>query len=679
VLTALCLLVCVSLCAVASDRVEISGRIYSSLGDTLWVHADGEQWEVLDDVITVLPSGQQSEQGLEAALALLGLEIAFRGPSGEYYDVAVPAESTPIDVLSTCLTHLDVEDAWANTRAHLASTPSDSFYAQHIGWWRQWNLKRIRAEEAWSVETGDTAVVLAILDTGIELNHDDLRGNLWINWAEYNGTTSADDDSNSYVDDIYGINVDDDNGNVNVQGDHGSWVSGIAGAQTNNDETGIAGLAGGWYDSSWSVGERGSGCLIMTAASPSANAANLRKGLLYAAAMGAHVANMSFTTTETQDWISAIETAADSGLVLVAAVDNHGEEKYLFPASHGDVIAVGATDRYDDYTYYQNWGDSLEVVAPSGQCPYQQRSCDDPCNTNNPDYLCSTDPDCVCDSLFLWTTGNGLSSDGYSFFGGTSASTPQVAALAGLVLSVDASLDRDEVRDVIRASAQDLIGGSDDTRGRDNRYGFGLIDAYTALYLAQGGGATAADLRLCYDVEFDRDVKVSSGNTLTILPGVTVEFAAGSDAANLGVDSTRCELIVEGTLYAHGAHGVSADTLVTFTASAESAGAWYGIRAPSDTGNIDLRYCAIENAYKGVAVDNPDALDLAQLDIDDCIAHGIYLEDCDSSANVDTCTLTDPGLVGIEVRDCTGVVLEGHSITDASDYGIKCYDVADMT
>ncbi|MCK5597722.1 MAG: right-handed parallel beta-helix repeat-containing protein [Candidatus Eisenbacteria sp.] len=449
-------------------------------------------------------------------------------------------------------------------------------------------------------------------------------------------------------------------------------------AQTNNDGAGIAGLAGGWYDESWTVGDRGSGCLILTAASPAMSSACLRKGLLYAAGEGADVASMSFYTAETDDWKKAIETAVDSGMVLVAAAANDPGSPVEFPARCLDVIAVGASDYLDHDCFYQSSGGSLEVVAPSAACVLVGNQCVDPCiQYYAGDYLCWVSGEwCVCDSLFLWTTGRDGVSNAYGFFGGTSAATPQVSALAGLLLSYDSTLTREEVRQLIRSSAQDGIGDDEDLQGRDAHYGFGRIDAYAALFLARGGGATTRDLRLCYDVSFDRDVKVSAGHTLTILPGVTVEFAANSDAANLGVDSGRCELIVEGTLIAR---GIDADTLVTFTSSGSSAEDWYGIRAPADTGSLDLRYCAIKNVYKGVAVDNPDDLELAHLEIDNCTAHGIYCEDCGSSAKVDSCTITTPGLVGIEARGCEGLTLRGHSITDATAYGIKCTEACDLT
>ncbi len=672
---ACCLMLLIST-AVAVPSVQLSGRTYTADGDTLWMDSDGCRWEVIGDVVTIAPAEGYCAQELADSLSSHGLEIGFFGPSGSYCDVAVPEGSGPLDVLGTCLQHLDIDDAWANTRVRLAAAPSDSFFAEHIGWWRQWNLARIRAEDAWTLETGDTTVVIAVLDTGIEVGHDDLFGNLWVNWAEYSGTPSSDDDNNGYVDDIYGANVDNTSGDVDDVYYHGTVVSGIVAAQTNNDGTGVAGLAGGWYDEAWSVGDRGSGCRIMTAASPTGNKANLRKGLLYAASMGAHVANMSFSTPKTQDWVEAVETAADSGMVLVAAMDNQATAKCPFPAGHEDVIAVGATDYLDRDAFWQNYSDSLEVVAPSGACPTRSGHCHSDCTDRFPEYLCQMPMWCVCDSLFLWSTGDPLSADGYGFFSGTSASTPQIAALAGLLLSADASLNRDEVRALVQASAQDKIGDSEDTRGRDEHYGFGLVDAYAALFLARGGGATTSNLRLCYDVEFDRDVKISSGDTLTLLPGVEVSFASGSDAANLGIDSSRCELIVEGTLIAEGTH---ADTLVTFTTEVDSAGAWYGIRALADTGTIHMEYCAVENAYKGIAVEAPDSLYVSEVTIEDCVTHGISCKECDSSMTVESCTIDDPGLIGIDASDCDGLLLSDHDITDATAYGIRCLDAEGMT
>ncbi|MCK5597723.1 MAG: hypothetical protein KAJ04_09765 [Candidatus Eisenbacteria sp.] len=211
--------------APGGEGTELYGRLYTSTGDTLWVEEGGHTWEVLGDQVTIIPQTGLTDAGVDSLLADLGYGVLFVGPDRAYFDLGIPDTSDAVGVLGTCLTRDAIDDAWANTRAQLAAAPSDSFYSEHIGWWRQWNLRRINAEEAWSIETGDTTVVIAVLDTGIELEHDDLKGNLWINWSEYYGTASADDDSNSYVDDIYGINVDDENGDVGEVGGHGTQVS----------------------------------------------------------------------------------------------------------------------------------------------------------------------------------------------------------------------------------------------------------------------------------------------------------------------------------------------------------------------------------------------------------------------------------------------------------------------
>ncbi len=685
--------------AVAGELRTVGTRTYQLDGGVWWLIDGADSWEVTGQQVVIEHESVLSEAEVDTLLSELGLDVRYRADWGPYCHLAVPDTSDPIDITSLCLSADGVEDAWADTKVRWAAAPSDSFYARRIGipdddynedpWWRQWNLRFIDAEAAWDIEVGDTTVVIAMLDTGIQLDHDDLRGNLWINWDEYYGEPGSSDDDNEYIDDVYGLNVDDLSGDVGGDIGHGVWVAGLIAAQTCNDSTGIAGLAGGWYgDVQWVPGMRGSGCLIMTLAAPIGGAASLVPGLIYAVDMGADVASMSFGCAQTTQWDAAIDEAIAAGMVLVAATGNGGGA-LLFPASDPDVIAVGATDRRDYRVWYSNCGEELDVLAPSGACAQYGKRCggeDDTttCHARFTDvppaeseYLYWDGGDfCVYDSLFLWSTGSGTVEDGYDHFGGTSGATPQVAALAGLLKSYDSTLTAAEIRDLIRSSAEDQIGDDTDGLGYDIYYGYGRINAYAALFLARGGGATTTNLRLCHDVEFDRDVKISAGDTLTLLPDVTVTFASGSDAANLGVDANRCELIVEGTLIAE---GINADTLVTFTSAVDSAGAWYGIRAPADTGVINMEYCAVENAYKGISVENPDGLTISQVFIDDCVSHGIWCKECDSSDTVESCTITDPGLIGIEAIDCDGFVLTGHEISDATVYGIKCHDAVGMT
>lgn len=685
--------------APAEEVLTVGSRTYLLDNGTWWLVAGGEAWEVLNNQVVIETESTLSESSVDTLLNEIGLDVAYRADWGPYCHLSVPDTTSAVGAAARCLSIDGVADAWADTKVSLAAAPSDSFYALRLAtgdannttpWWHQWNLSVIDADAAWDIEVGDTAVVLAMLDSGIQLDHDDLRGNLWVNWDEHAGYGAFDDDGNGYDDDIYGLNVDDESGDVGGDARHGVWVAGLMSAQTSNDETGTAGLAGGWYEQvQWSPGTRGSGCQIMTLASPSLSTANLATGLVYAAEMGADVANMSFSyASSTPEWARALDIAATEGMVLVAATDNHSSDTLRFPAKDEDVIAVGAVDFRGYRAWYSNYGPELDVVAPSGACSLWENRCGDlteagSCpekfkrDSSDDQYMYESGSEhCIYDSLFLWSTGDYPAEDGYGYFSGTSGAAPQVAALAGLLKSYDSSLTRTEIKSLICDSAEDLIGDNEDTRGWDDEYGHGRINAYAALFLARGGGATTSNLRLCYDVEFDRDVKISSGDTLTILPDVEITFASGSDAANLGIDSNRCELIVEGALIAVDSSGTLP---ITFTTTADSAGAWYGIRAPADTGTINLDNCVIENARKGLSVDNPDELDAGDLTINDCVTHGIFLDNCGSGVVVGGSTITDPGTIGIEARDCSGIALSNHNITNATAYGIKATGASSLT
>jgi len=311
---------------------------------------------------------------------------------------------------------------------------------------RQWALSQpsdhdIDAPEAWDVTTGSPGVVIAIIDTGVQWDHPDLAGNIWMNHAER--LDGEDTDGNGFVDDIRGWDFVDttqpvapledgtvrDNDPSDFYG-HGTLCAGIAGAVTDNG-TGIAGTC--WNCRLMAVragfaGPAGSGWL---------EADDAAAAIAYAVDNGAHVISMSWGRERTGLIEDAIDYAAGAGVVLVAAAGNDGIAPPRYPAAHEPVIAVGATDQEDIGLDYSNHGSLIDLAAP-GEAIY------------------STVPH-----------------DAYWTHSGTSMACPHVAGVAGLILAKTPSLSPLEVRTLLRSTAQPLSGSV--------YIGIGRLDAHGAV------------------------------------------------------------------------------------------------------------------------------------------------------------------------------------------------------
>jgi thermitase len=218
---------------------------------------------------------------------------------------------------------------------------------------------------------------------------------------------------------------------------HGTHVAGISGAIANNGR-GIAGVC------------PGCSLLAIKVVTADGSGANswIANGIANAVNLGADVINLSLGGLDRSNTIKlAIEQAYQSGAVIVAASGNDGSGVALYPAAFPEVIAVGATDRYGDRASFSNYGNHLEIAAP-GESIY------------------STLPD-----------------NRYEAWNGTSMACPHAAGLAGLLLSKNPSLTNEQVRQIMAATAQDL--GS---AGRDTYFGYGRINAFSALNSASGDG-----------------------------------------------------------------------------------------------------------------------------------------------------------------------------------------------
>ena len=317
--------------------------------------------------------------------------------------------------------------------------PDDPEYVNGV----QWGLVKVEAPYAWAVSTGE-GLLVAIVDTGIDPDHPDLRDKLWVNLPELNGESGADDDGNGKVDDIYGWDfVAGDNEPRDANG-HGTHVAGIAGAMTDNG-LGVAGM--GWNAILIPIrvlGEDGTG-----------DSWDVARGIRYAADCGAKIINLSLGApgySQSSPYPAlrdAVLYAQSKGALVVAAAGNEGyppgSAYYFYPAAYADVLGVAATTRHDGIASFSNAGPYVDVAAPGVD-------------------IYSTKP---------------FSS--YGSMQGTSMATPLVSGLAALVWARHPSATALQVAALIMDGAEDL--GS---VGRDPYFGWGRINARNSLYATPG-------------------------------------------------------------------------------------------------------------------------------------------------------------------------------------------------
>ncbi|MCX7922699.1 MAG: S8 family serine peptidase [Clostridia bacterium] len=299
----------------------------------------------------------------------------------------------------------DVEYVQPNYKLSTESTPADPKYNQ------QWGLTNsgqeiegvfgrsgvdINAAPAWGTTTGTSATVVGVLDTGIDINHPDLKGNIYINTKEI-PANGIDDDNNGYKDDINGwdfVNGDStvyDNATLDL---HGTYVAGIIAAKS--DSAGITGVAPNIkvLPLKFINGNVGYTCDILEA-------------IEYAKAMGIKIINCSFGGSDNN--LALKEAMQNSGILFVCSAGNRGADVALspvYPASFDipNVLSVAAIDSNGVLADFTSYGDKIHVAAPGVN-------------------ILSTTPDGT-----------------YDYISGTSTSAPFVTGVAALLKSKEPAL-----------------------------------------------------------------------------------------------------------------------------------------------------------------------------------------------------------------------------------------------
>ncbi len=304
----------------------------------------------------------------------------------------------------------------------------------------QWNLKTMNLPSAWNIEQGEPSVVIAVVDSGIMLQHPELRNQLWRNSGEI-ADNGVDDDNNGYIDDIVGWDFSDaptlqglgdwkerDNMPDDETG-HGTQVSGIIAAEANNG-VGISGIVWNCKIMTLRAGFRiGGGAFLQND--------DIAAAIVYAADNGANVINMSLGDTVNSFLIQdAVEYAYRRGCVLVAAAGNSSEPGSYYPAALEKVISVAALDS-ENQLGSSNFGASIDIAAPGEE-------------------ILTTDL-----------------SQSYGIKSGTSMAAAHISGVAALLISANPSCSNDQVYQWITDSSRQL--------SITNLVGTGLVDAHAAL------------------------------------------------------------------------------------------------------------------------------------------------------------------------------------------------------
>lgn len=335
-----------------------------------------------------------------------------------------PGESLD-DVQASLESNPDVEYVEKNYYVWADATPNDPRYGQ------QWYMNTIDAPQAWDVTKGNSNVVIAVLDTGVESSHEDISGKL-LPGCNVTG---------NFTESSCGTNTEDGHG-------HGTGVAGTAAAKTNNN-LGAAGIC--WNCSILPVkvlGDGGGGTLEDTI-----------QGILFARNYAVSnpskrvIINMSLgrecnTSGVTQSEQNAINLAWSSGLLIVASAGNSGNNLLQCPASGNNVIAVSATTNNDAKAGFSSYGSFVDLAAPGV-------------------------------SIVNAIGTSNVAGSFYTSWSGTSFSAPVVSGVAGLVWSADTSLTNAEVEQILKDTAENI--------GPSNYFGEGRVNADFAVDLASSG------------------------------------------------------------------------------------------------------------------------------------------------------------------------------------------------
>ena len=391
----------------------------------------GEQAFAPDRIIVKL-----EEEAPANAIASLNrrndARIEEKIPHSRVSVVDIPQDLSVTEAVERYESSPDVQYAEPDYLLSPDATPDDPRYSE------QWALNNtgqlggteefdVDAPEAWEATVGTAETVVAVIDTGVDIDHPDIKGNIWTNPDEVPGN-NKDDDENGYVDDVHGWDFHHDDSSVfdPADGDsHGTHVAGIIAAEGNN-KVGVTGV-------SWNTK-----IMPLKFIGPDvAYTSDVIAALRYAVAEGVQISNNSWGGGGfSQSLFDAIKMADSAGMLFVASAGNDGENTDIaphYPSGYDspNVISVAATDQSDSLANFgnsraSNYGAATVDLAAPGR------------------YILGTVP-----------------SSGYAYYSGTSMAAPHVAGVAALLEAQNSNRSHADIRATLLESVdikENLVG-----------------------------------------------------------------------------------------------------------------------------------------------------------------------------------------------------------------------------
>ena len=405
--------------------------------------------------------GLQYKAGAASRAMLLGINPA-QGPDKAFQALGIKRVAgaankelqrklDTIEIVKALRKRPDIVSARLNYIRQPSAIPNDEYYSY------QWHYPQINLPQAWDVTTGSNAIV-AVIDTGVLLNHPDLQGQLVTGYDFIRSPDNAGDGDgiDNNPDDV----GDDPNGNSSF---HGTHVSGTIAAASNN----LNGVAGVAWDAKVmplrALGRFGG------------TDYDIEQAVRYAARLPndsgtlpeqkADVINLSLGgASNTTVPPEAFRLAREAGVIVVAAAGNEASSGLNYPASLNGVVSVSATTINNRLASYSNFGKTVDIAAPGG-------SSSDVNGDGYADGVLST----------VGSDASGSIRFGFAFYQGTSMASPHVAGVVALMKSVNPDMTpADFDRLLENGDLTDDLGAT----GRDDQFGYGIVNAYRAVNAA---------------------------------------------------------------------------------------------------------------------------------------------------------------------------------------------------